>query len=66
MNNSVFGKTQENLRKRVNVEIITYANILRKRAAKPIVSTILSIVLLIVKNLVFWKMNWIQYRWKNL
>ena len=35
MNNSVFGKTQENLRKRVQVDIITDASILRKRVAKP-------------------------------
>ena len=35
MNNSVIGKTQENLTKRVNVELITDANILRKRVAKP-------------------------------
>ena len=35
MNNSVFGKTQENLRNRVNVELITDARILRKRVAKP-------------------------------
>ena len=35
MSNSVYGKTQENLRKRVNVELITDANILRKRVAKP-------------------------------
>ena len=33
MNNSVFGKTQENLEKRV--ELITDAGILRKRVAKP-------------------------------
>ena len=35
MNNSVFGETQENLRKRVPVELITDAGILRKRVAKP-------------------------------
>ena len=35
MNNSVFGKTQENFRKRVNVELINDANIFRKRVAKP-------------------------------
>ena len=35
MNNSVFGKMQENLRKRVQVELITDADILRKRLAKP-------------------------------
>ena len=34
MNNSVFGKTQVNLRKRVQVELITDAGILRKRIAK--------------------------------
>ena len=35
MNNSVFGKTQENLRNGVNVEIITDETILQKRVAKP-------------------------------
>ena len=35
MNNSVFGKTQEDLRKRVQVELITDAGILRKRVVKP-------------------------------
>ena len=35
MNNSVFGKTQENLRKRVHVDLIAYAAVLRKRVAKP-------------------------------
>ena len=35
MNNSVFGKTQENLRKRVQVDIITNAAVLRKKVVKP-------------------------------
>ena len=35
MNNSVFGKTQENLRNRVGVELMTDACLLRKRVAKP-------------------------------
>ena len=35
MNNSVSGKTQENLRKRVQVDLITDAAVLRKRVAKP-------------------------------
>ena len=35
MDNAVFGKTQENLRKRVQVDIITNAATQRKRIAKP-------------------------------
>ena len=35
MNNSVFGNTQDNLRNRVNVELVTDARILRKRVGKP-------------------------------
>ena len=35
MNNSVCGKTQENLRNRMHVEVVTDAHLLRKRVAKP-------------------------------
>ena len=35
MNNSVFGKTQENLRNRVNVEVVTNRELALKRACKP-------------------------------
>ena len=35
MNNSVFGKTQENLRNRVNVEVVTNREIAMKRVCKP-------------------------------
>ena len=35
MNNAVYGKTNENLRNRVNVEVITNRKIALKRIAKP-------------------------------
>ena len=35
MNNSVFGKTRENLRNRVNVEVVTNRDVALKRVCKP-------------------------------
>ena len=35
MNNCVFGKTQENLRNRVNVEVITKRDVALKRVCNP-------------------------------
>ena len=35
MNDSVFGKMHENLRKRVNIELVTNAKRLKKRVARP-------------------------------
>ena len=35
LNIAVYGKTQENLRKRINVELITDEKILKKRVANP-------------------------------
>ena len=35
LNNAVFGKTQENLRNRINVEVVTNRKLALKRACKP-------------------------------
>ena len=35
MNNSVFGKSQENLRKRISVEVVTDADVAAKRVCRP-------------------------------
>ena len=35
MNNSVIGKTEENLRNRVNIEVITKCNVALKHVCKP-------------------------------
>ena len=43
MNNSVFGKTQENLRNRINVEIVTDRKTALKRISKPIIKRSYSI-----------------------
>lgn len=55
MSNAIFGKCVENLRKRVNVEIITDRRIALKRVAKPSFkrSEILNENLVIIQNNIF-------------
>ena len=41
MNNSVYGKTQDNLKNRVHVEMVTDARLLRKRTEVALLLTVL-------------------------